>query len=65
MEIDTIQAKVEIFWNGLNCQNWWLDISQQTIKKLHDFLCEEMQGVALNVILYELSKKMAKKQNTG
>ena len=49
---------------GLNCQNWWLEISQQTIRKLHDFLCEEIQGVALNAILYEWSKKTARK-NTG
>ena len=40
-------ACVCLCWNGLNCQNWWLDISQQTIRKLHDFLGEEMQGVAL------------------
>ena len=46
---------------GLNCQNWRLEISQQTIRKLLDFLCEEMQGVALNAILYELSKKTARK----
>ena len=61
MKLDKIQAKVEICWKGLNCQNLWLDISQQTIRKLHDFLCEEMQGVALNAILYELSKKTARK----
>ena len=33
----------------LELSNWWLDISQQTIKKLQDFMHEEMQEVTLNV----------------
>ena len=57
MKLDTIQAKVEICWNGLNCQIGGLtlankslnDISQKTIRKLQDFMCEEMQEVAFNV----------------
>ena len=44
-------------WNGLNCQIGGLtlankslnDISQQIIRKLQDFMREEMQEVALNV----------------
>ena len=57
MKLDIIQAKVEICWNGLNCQIDGLtlankslnDISQQTIRKLQDFMHEEVQEIALNV----------------
>ena len=48
---------IEKCWNGLNYQIGGLklankslnDISQKTIRKLQDFMCEEMYAVALNV----------------
>ena len=60
------------YWNGLNNQTQWLDISQQTIKWLtcpcqedawysRSFMREEMQELAWNV-LHELSKKMVRKR---